>query len=469
MANIHITPRTLSQLILFLFLFSAPSTGQCTDHKNYFPQFQCITDNVTFWEKVYEEYSINTAILHDREDLTIIYEIIPLVDRTLPGAAKINKAYLDTIKNKYIFILDRLAAGNKPANSEEKRILGLFSSTHPRGNLKNASQNLRIQTGLKEQFQEGVVRSGAYMVEMKKIFKSYNLPEELAYLPHVESSFNIQAYSKFGAAGVWQFTRSTGKNYMTIDDIMDERRDPLIATHAAAQYLKRNFDNLGTWPLAITAYNYGHAGMWRAVQQEGTYVNIFNNYRQGHFKFASRNFYSEFLAALNVAKKLEQHPAIIKESPFPNFDVSLTGFASAADLAGHFGLSQREMRRLNPSLADPIWQEEKFIPDGFQLRLPHNPATLRLAENIPNSIYRASQKRAQVYHVKAGDTAGKIARRFGISLTSLSRANSLNGNAMVYIGQALEIPSISKIVVAEASGKAGNAVILKETKKTPPT
>jgi membrane-bound lytic murein transglycosylase D len=77
---------------------------------------------------------------------------------------------------------------------------------------------------------------------------------DLAYLPHVESSFNPKAYSKFGAAGMWQFTRSTGKQYMTVSYAVDERRDPILSSRAAARLLKRNFKKFQNWPMAITAY-----------------------------------------------------------------------------------------------------------------------------------------------------------------------------------------------------------------------
>ncbi len=102
------------------------------------------------------------------------------------------------------------------------------------------------------------------------------------------------AYSKFGAAGIWQFTRSTGRRYMEVGYVLDERRDPIRATHAAAQLLKENYEKLGSWPLAITAYNHGAAGMARARQKHGDYPAIFKSYRSRTFKFASRNFYSEF-------------------------------------------------------------------------------------------------------------------------------------------------------------------------------
>ncbi|MBM9605240.1 lytic transglycosylase domain-containing protein [Desulfopila inferna] len=472
------TPRNFKNYtLLLLFLTLLPQAVNSTPYKNYFPEFQCIADNVIFWEKVYGEYSINTAVFHDRENLAIIYEAVHLLDGSLPGASRVNRVYLKTIRNKYTVILDRLADGKKPATSEEERVLKMFAPPDIKEKLKKASQNIRIQTGLKERFIEGVVRSGAYMKEMKQIFRSYNLPEELAYLPHVESSFDTRAYSKFGAAGMWQFTRATGKNFMTIDHIIDERRDPLTSTHAAAQYLKKNFDNLGTWPLAITAYNYGHAGMQRAVQQEGNYTAIFKNYRQGHFKFASRNFYAEFLAALRVAKRLEIHPAVLKESSIANFSIALPGFASAAALADHFNLSHTEMLRLNPSLGQPIWQGEKYIPKGFHLRLPQNAETVRLAATLPGTIFQANQKRSELYLVKQGDTAGKIAQRFGISLQSLISSNNLDRQALVYTGQSLRIPSASTTsIVADASSprpgssvEGSGAIILKDGKKTPPT
>ena len=109
--------------------------------------------------------------------------------------------------------------------------------------------------------------SGQYMIFLKKIFKKYDLPEELIVLPHVESSFNYKAYSSAGAAGIWQFTRGTGKQYLKISYEVDERLDPILSTEAAAKLLKRNYEVLGSWPLAITAYNHGAYGMKRAVKK----------------------------------------------------------------------------------------------------------------------------------------------------------------------------------------------------------
>ena len=450
--------------VLFLFFALTPHNGWSSPKKNYFPLFPAITDNVVFWEKVYAEYTVNTAVLHDREDLSIIYEAIPLLDKKLPGASRLNRAYLKNKKTKYIAAFNHLASGKKPVSAIEKNIAAHFREPDLRNKLKKAAGNLRIQTGLKERFIEGVIRSGAYIDEMKRIFRSYNLPEDLAYLPHVESSFNIKAYSKFGAAGMWQFTRSTGKDYLTIDYIVDERRDPIISTRAAAEYLQRNFSNLGTWPLSITAYNYGHAGMRRALNDHGKYENIFLNYSKGHFKFASKNFYSEFLAAMNVAKKLERSQTLKRDTPVKSFHINLQGYASAADLSSYYNLSLETLKNFNPSLREPVWLGEKYIPKGFQLRLPHTRNMLSQAKAMPLSLFRKHQKKSNFYTVQKGDTAGAIARRHGISLKNLSHANNLNRNSVVYIGQTLRIPSTTSQKTSHRVAAAKNNAVLQHQK-----
>ena len=96
--------------------------------------------------------------------------------------------------------------------------------------LRSASKRIRFQRGLMERFREGIARSGAYLDHFRKVFKKRGLPEELVYLPHVESSFNPVVISRSGALGIWQFMRQTGSEFMTVNNILDERRDPWIAT-----------------------------------------------------------------------------------------------------------------------------------------------------------------------------------------------------------------------------------------------
>lgn len=436
--------RHLCNLRIHLFLAAAllflASFACATSEDDNFPLFPVIADNVVFWENIYAKYTEETAILHDREDLSIIYTIIPLVRLDLPGARQANRKYLKIVKKRYTHMLSQFAKGEEPDTVDEKRIFSLFSPPEREKKFKAAAKRLRIQTGLKKRFVEGVVRSGAYMEEMKKIFKSYGIPEDLAYLTHVESSFNPKARSKYGASGVWQFTRSTGKNLMTISYIVDERLDILAATHAAAKYLKGNYDKLGSWPLAITAYNYGRAGMMRAAAQEGGYENIFLNYQEGHFKFASKNFYAEFLAARRVAQKYETADYIPRDPPPKLVHFKLPGYASAADLAKYFQLSREELEDLNLSLLEPVWRGEKYIPAGYPLRLPQSPTIITLTKLVPDDLFKTHQKRSKYYRVRKGDTAGLIAQRFEVSLQKLIRANGLGKKAVVYVGQKLRIP-----------------------------
>src|SRR4029434_8272057 len=117
-------------------------------------------------------------------------------------------------------------------------------------------RNVHTQRGIKEQFRDGIVRSGRHVSEFREILTKAGVPEELAFLPLVESSFD-NVRSKAGAVGVWQFTKGTGKLYLTINNKVDERLDPTKAARAAARLLRDNYLALQDWPLAITAYNHG--------------------------------------------------------------------------------------------------------------------------------------------------------------------------------------------------------------------
>lgn len=405
-----------------------------------FPEYSVISTNVAFWQKIYSTHSVNTAIIHDQDHLDRIYAVLQLSDETQPGARRKNEKIIERTKAKYSQLLVRLAHNPQPQTAEQKRIATLYGSSFKAAALKRGAQNIRSQRGLRERFVEGVVRSGAYMAEIKRIFRSFGLPTDLAYLPHVESSFNPRAYSKFGAAGMWQFTRSTGKEFLRIDYIIDERRDPLLSARAAAQFLKRNFQQLGSWPLALTAYNYGPAGMKRALEQEGSYENIFRNYRKGYFKFASRNFYSEFLAAVHVAKQLELSNQLRLARPVGYVSVRLPAYTDAARLCTYLGIENNELRRYNPALRDPVFQGTKYIPADYVIRLPARFKNNNRLANAPAPLFKTEQKRSKFYQVRSGDTAGAIALAHRISLESLVRVNNLNRQAMIRVGQNLRIP-----------------------------
>ena len=456
----------ISALCFSLLLGATPAQAQADPH--HFPEYKIISPNVAFWESVYSTYSVNTSVIHDQYYLNRVYATVALLEDGFPNARKHNRQKIDQVKAHVRSILLKLAKNPHPQSREEKRIAALFPASAKSSTYRQAADNIRAQTGLKEQFIEGVVRSGAYMNEVKKIFNEYGLPEELAYLPHVESSFNPKAFSKFGAAGMWQFTHSTGKEFLTIDYIIDERRDPLISARAAARFLKRNYQQLGTWPLALTAYNYGPAGMKRALTQEGNYENIFRNYKKGHFKFASRNFYSEFLAAVKAAQKME-NSGLVVEKPFRAVTVKLPAYTRADKLSDYLGINTELLRKYNPALRDPVFKGTKYIPKGYVLKLPYSFNNSRLLSAAPPSIFSSEQKRSQFYQVRSGDSAGAIARAHRISLQELIRANNLSSKAVIRVGQNLRIPASANHTSSVPEVNSGSTTVLKDNKKLPPS
>ncbi len=406
-----------------------------------FPLYPGIKKNVIFWEHVYDTFTTKQGIVHDKDNLSIIYGVIQLKERRLPDSAQVNRQRIKRAKQKYRSILKRLATSQAPSTPEEHFVAMLF----PNGNGRmyhKAMDNIRVQTGQKDRFLSGVIRSGAYIEEIKSIFSSYGLPDDLAYLPHVESSFHPKAYSRSGAVGAWQFIRSTGRQFMSINHAVDERYDPVLSAHAAARFLKQNFEKLGTWPLALTAYNYGQNGMLRAVREKKDFERIINEYRSKRFQFAAKNYYAEFLAALHVAKKYEADPAIRRITSDETITVRFPEHLLVRDLLRSVPVSLASFSKFNPALRESVLKGEKHIPENFPIRLPASTQIKEFAMTPSANLYSKKLQDKRSYEVRSGDTAGFIARQFNIPLSILVQVNGLNSNAEISSGQQLHIPVI---------------------------
>lgn len=448
------TKYSLLPLIPLFFVLTVLQPGRSMGED--FPLPNAIRHNVLFWKKVYGTYSASQAVIHDAKDLSKVYTVIRQFDPALPHAAKLNDIAQKRAKKKYTSILIHLAKGAPATTSDEKRVAALFQGKNRRQRMLEAAENVRSQTGLKESFKSGVIKSGRYMKEMKRIFRSYRLPENLAYLPHVESSFQTYAYSKLGAAGIWQFTKNTGEQYLSINYAIDERLDPILSAHAAAKYFKSSFRTFNDWPLAITSYNYGVAGMLRAKNELGNYSNIFKRYSKGHFKFASRNFYSEFLAALYTAQRLEQELSARIEPALGSHYLALKSYISINDISTHFGCSIQTLKEYNPALRPSIFTGEKLIPKGYTLRLPAGNLRSKMA-TIPASSFKSTQRESIYHRVKKGETALKIASNYKISLHQLLQANNLSKSTTIYANQKLRIPKTAIIADKTKTFKSLNA------------
>jgi membrane-bound lytic murein transglycosylase D len=461
----------LTLFCLALFFFAGKSIAVENEDKT-FPVYESIKPNIAFWKKVYSEYTTSQVIIHDKRNLTLIYEVVQLKDKDEPGAHKHNKNIVSKKKDYYSKILKRLASGLKPSSQEEKRVHDLFTDNNLKHLLKGSNDNIRAQLGQKDRFLAGLIRSGSYIDEIREILKEYGVPEDLAYLPHVESSYNYQAYSKFGAAGIWQFTNSTGKRFLKIDYTVDERRDPILATHAAAKFLKENFDTLGTWPVAITAYNHGPQGMQRAVKARGGYENIYNKHESRSFGFASRNFYSEFLAAREVASNYRDYFGELKlDEPVKRVMVNTPGNVAIKDLSKYYKISVDTIKELNKALREPVYSNQKYVPKGSRLFLPQESGSdfKTVSIDIPPQLLKADQKPSHLYRVKKGDTANRIARNHSVKLKDLIHANQLNSRATIYVGQTLMIPSSEdKTAIAASDIDSTQSSPTEEIKQEPP-
>ncbi|HEX5032944.1 MAG TPA: lytic transglycosylase domain-containing protein, partial [bacterium] len=264
---------------------------------------------VDFWKLVYSKYDRRYEVFHDTRDLSRIYSVLDFSDIYVSSLSDserrvLRKERIRDEKERIRAILLRLAAADYTLGQldrEERRIYDLFKSDPDPDKFYAATEDgrLRSQTGIQDKFLTGLAASGEYMEEIEDIFSSYGVPVEITRLVFVESMFNTKARSKVGASGIWQFMPGTGRLYMNIDGVADERNDPILASHAAAKLLRDNYQALGTWPLAINAYNSGRATLSRAVDSLGTsdIATIILNYSGGVYGFASRNFYPCFLAA----------------------------------------------------------------------------------------------------------------------------------------------------------------------------
>ncbi|WLE97044.1 MAG: transglycosylase SLT domain-containing protein [Candidatus Electrothrix communis] len=434
--------------IICLLLFFATVLlvdGQCEAGAR-FPIYKIIAPNVQFWEKIYGTYSSGQGVLHDKNDLSIIYAVIDFVPRNIPGAGTVNAQLEKMVRMRHENILKKFADGKKPSTREEKKVYAFFKGKQMPAVFREASENMRLQIGLKDTFRKGVIRSGAYMPLIKKIMRARNLPVELAYLPHVESSFNLNAHSKAAAVGLWQFVKHTGREYMAINELVDERFDVYLSSMAAARFLKENYRQLGSWPLALTAYNYGRAGMVRAQEKWGTYPRIIANHQTRIFKFASKNFYSEFIAAVRVARRLENDRSLVKDRPWINVTFRLPNYAPATELTDYFGISDEEFERLNPAIRGSVLEGRKYIPKDTLVRLPATKRIRKQIKNIPSRLLYAQQIRDKEYRIKKGDTALSIAKKYKVSLKELIQVNDLGKKAKIRLGQKLRIPSSTAVV-----------------------
>jgi membrane-bound lytic murein transglycosylase D len=413
--------------------------------------------DVDFWIRVYTEVTTSEGFLHDERDLSVVYARLQFPAGITPAARR--KA-VDAEREKTEATLRRLAGGATDLSAEEQKVAAaLGPATTAR--YAEAARHVRFQMGQADRFRAGLERSGIWAAHIAETFARAGLPPELAVLPHVESSFDPGIVSKAGAAGLWQFMRGTGRLYLRVDDAVDERLDPFRATEAAAQLLSSNFQLLGSWPLALTAYNHGANGMRRARDSMGTtdIATIVRSYSSPSFGFASRNFFASFLAALTIDRDPQKYFEGLVRRPAMSFlEVEMPAFVPVSALLRALKVDKSQLLALNPALQQPVWEGRQYVPKGYRLRLPEPAQTwtnLSLAQQIDVQDQYANQPRARSHRVKAGETLTGLARKYGVSVGSIAKLNGLADDAQLKVRATLRLPDLPatplvppKVVVA---------------------
>jgi membrane-bound lytic murein transglycosylase D len=414
------------------------------------PRPEGIQPDVNFWIRVYTEVTTNEGLLHDERNLSVVYDTVKFGAGQSP---KDRQRLVDDRRDRHIASLRRIIvalpteAGRDALSADDKKILALWGPNVSPILLKEATERIRFQLGQADRFKEGLIRSSTWETHIAETFANRGLPPELAVLPHVESSFNAAAYSKVGAAGLWQFMRSTGRRYMRVDDAVDERLDPYRATEAAAQLLEYNYRVLGSWPLALTAYNHGAAGMRRAKETVGTddFVKINRTYNSRSFGFASRNFFPSFLAALTIDENPEKYFGALERRPEQKFrEVTMPAYVRLSTLERALQIDREQLRPLNPAWRPTIFSGTRLVPRGYRLRLPADMAERwtpeLLTSRLPANELYAGQVTPRTHRVRKGETMAAIAQRYGLTAARLGEMNGMSASAQLRAGRRLNLP-----------------------------
>ncbi|MEA1888473.1 MAG: transglycosylase SLT domain-containing protein [Pseudomonadota bacterium] len=460
--SIHIS--SLAFIFVFVSLF-APQQAEA-HHLLGSHDLQCdkifpcpdeLKPRVSFWVDVFTQYGDDTIVLHDSQNPDRVYKAIETKARCSrrrePRTIKNAKSKL---RKQLLQIADKRAKGITTFSGEENHLAEMFKNEKS-SEIRQAAKRIRCQGGVADQYHAALGRHDKYGDMVVKTLKQAGLPTDIQYLPFVESSYRPTAYSRVGAAGMWQIMPRTARSLgLKISSTVDERLDPVLASGAAARYFLDSRKKLGDksralkspqkhslYPYVITSYNYGAAGMLRAMDKVGTdYMDVLNKYKARGFQIAVKNFYSSFLAARHVAQNIEKYYPDHQVGPPLEMDVvTIKTPVSTERLMKVFSVSEKTLREYNTSLMRLVWSGRRFVPKGYKLKLPKSAAGRSEQVAKLNSLPAEEPKYAEyAYRVQRGDTACGIASKELVSCRELILLNNLGRRALIRTGQILTIP-----------------------------
>ncbi len=292
----------------------------------------------------------------------------------------------------------------------------------------------------RESFEITLARAGRYERLMRETFREAGLPEDLVYMPLIESGFQATAYSRARALGLWQFVPNTARIYkLEISYWVDERLDPIAATVAAADYLGDLQREFGDWYLTMAAYNAGPGRVHRAIRQVGSRDYWILSSRRA-LRRETRDYVPKLIAAALIAKQPEQYGIRKRFEPIATFDIAYVPDATSLDVvADAAGVPLEEIMTLNLHLIRGV------TPPGlrYPVRLPAG--TARIFAESYAEVPPSERVRSVVHLVRRGDTLERIARRYGIGISAIRAANDDLDPRRLLAGQRLLIPGARNV------------------------
>lgn len=345
-----------------------------------FPVAEGLKPNYQFWLDIYSKYTTNEGVIHDTENIHIVYEVFDFTKMAArsdmgPIRKELNRErIIERSKKKWKAVLLKLHKTKNPKllNPVERKIWDAFASIKEKNKFLEAAKEdrMRFQLGQKDRIIQGIFLSGRYLEQFEEIFASAGVPIELTRLAFVESSYNVLARSKVGASGLWQIMPYTAKGIFIDDPAVDLRNHPYQATRLAARLLRSNYRMLQDWPLAITGYNHGPTGV-KKISEKYNSRDIGELVDKKAFGFASRNFYASFRALLEVESNAPKYlGTVFWSKPFDTEEVRLPIAIKWSDLVRWFDGKKFEAEVLNPHINKIAQEDKRAIPKGIFVAVP---------------------------------------------------------------------------------------------------
>ncbi len=392
--------------LLSLLFIAVPLANSIVYAKNWqsneaptFPVPNIVERQMNFWIKVFSKYHQHHIVIHDPKVPDIIIDVVDFqkfantYNQGKPYRYRERQAITQKYIDRYSLAIERIQREGKSAlryGPMEERIYSVYNKNgKDRHRLLHERIELRSQTGLADEFAVAAARAERYLPYIEGIFRKNQVPTDLTRIAFVESMFNEKAVSKVGASGIWQFMPDTARRFMLVNKMFDERNSPLKASTAAAKLLAHNYRRLGSWPLAITAYNHGAGGMRRAVRRMGTHDigEIIQGYRGPAFGFASRNFYAEFLAARAVYEAYHNKHRRHSDGLLNITKINLKRPISVHQLISYTPLDERTLKRYNGCLDQKLFSRYRYVPlpSDYELIVPR-PIYQQVKQAIRNIV-----------------------------------------------------------------------------------